>query len=332
MKKILLSPWTALITLVLILSIRITDPGFVESVRLRYFDQLVTSQPAKDVPVHVVNIDEASLDKYGQYPFSRDVYAAIIKDLYARQAGLVVFNILMPEADRFKQDPALAKIMQAHPVVLPTVGNIKPKNTPQEHGVSIMGQHPQGLIVEFPGLIANTPVIEKAAAGVGIVNTFPEVDGVVRRTPLVIYSNEKLYPSLALEALRVAAGDPSFQIKIGEAGVEALRIPQFGKITTDSLSRVWIDWAATPKQYSLVELPKTFNNEIVIVGVSAVGLANPVATSKGEVMPQDLQAAALGTMMTGSTIQRPEWADYSEMLAMLVAGVLVIFFGIWKRT
>ena len=82
LKKIVWNPWTALITLVIILAVRVTDPSFVESVRLRYFDQLVTSQPAKDIPVSVVNIDEATLDKYGQFPFPRGDYARIIKELY----------------------------------------------------------------------------------------------------------------------------------------------------------------------------------------------------------------------------------------------------------
>lgn len=331
MNKLLLNPWTALITLTLMCAIRFYDPVFIQSVRLRYFDQLVTSQPATKVPVHVVNIDEAALDKYGQYPFSRDIYAAIIKDLYAHNAGLVVFNILMPEVDRFKQDMALAAAMQAMPVILPTVGNDRSKNTPHDHGVSIIGQQPRGHVVEFPGLIANTPRLENTASGVGIVNTFPEIDGVVRRTPLVIYSNEKLYPSLALETLRVAAGDPSFQIKIGDAGVEAVRIPKFGRIDTDGIGRIWIDWSATAPEYSLANLPTSFDNEVVIVGVSAAGLVNPVATARGEVWPQSLQAVTLGTMMMGSTIQRPDWADGAELGALLIAGIAVIFFGIWKR-
>jgi adenylate cyclase len=93
MKKILLSPWLALATLAVLLLVRIADPAFVEKVRLTYFDQLVISQPAKDVPVYTVNIDEATLDKLGQFPFPRDMYADIIKDLYKRDAGLVVFNV-----------------------------------------------------------------------------------------------------------------------------------------------------------------------------------------------------------------------------------------------
>lgn len=67
MKKILLSPWLALVTLSLILSVRYFDPDFSQVVRLKYFDQLISSQPHKDIPVSVVNIDEAALDKYGQF-------------------------------------------------------------------------------------------------------------------------------------------------------------------------------------------------------------------------------------------------------------------------
>jgi adenylate cyclase len=309
----------------LVVGVRFADPSFVESVRLRYFDQLVTSQPAKDIPVHTVNIDEAALDKYGQFPFSRDIYAEIIKDLYQREAGLVVFNILLAEKDRFGKDSVLAAAMEQHPVILPILGSQANKNTAHGSPAAVIGLDPAGLVVEYTGILSNIDMLGERAAGIGIVNTFPEVDGVVRRMPLVIYSQEHLYPSLALETLRVAAGDTNFQIKIGELGVEALRVPKFGKIATDDISRVWIDWSAVPKQHSLAALPKSFNNEVVIVGLSAAGLVQPIATSRGEVWPQYLQAAALGTMMTGTTIQRPGYADDVETLAILIAGIFLLF-------
>ena len=328
-KKILLNPWTALVTLVLLTGIKIADPAFIESVRLRYFDQLVTSQPAVDVPVHVVNIDESALDKHGQWPFPRGMYADIIADLYQREAGLVVFNVLMPEADRFKQDGQLAQALKQFPVVLPELGHSKDKNIPRNPGVSVVGADPAGMVVEYPGIISSVGLINNNAAGAGVVNTFPEVDGVVRRMPLVILSNDKLHPGLALETLRVAAGDPSFQIKISDMGVEALRVPKFGKIPTDDLGRVWIDWAAQPKEHSVTNLPKSFDGGIVIVGVSAAGLANPVATARGEVWPHYLQGALLGTMTTQSNIQRPSWADQAEIVALVVTGILVLFLARW---
>jgi adenylate cyclase len=163
------------------------------------------------------------------------------------------------------------------------------------------------------------------------VNTFPEVDGVVRRMPLVIMSGDQIYPSLALETLRLAAGDSKFQIKIGEGGVEALRVPKFDRITVDGLSRVWIDYSNVAKEYSLADLPKSFGGEIVIVGVSAAGLVQPVATSRGEIWPQQLQASVLGTMLNKTHIQRSGNSDLYELLAILLGGLLVIFFGVWRR-
>jgi adenylate cyclase len=329
MKKILLSPWTALLTLLLIVGIRIADPTFVESVRLRYFDTLVTSQSAKDVPVYTVNIDESTLDKLGQFPFPRDMYADIIKDLYKRDAGLVVFNVLMPEKDRFGKDAVLGETLKKYPVVLPSLGSERQKNTNHGTPAQVLGMDPAGLVVEYPGLINNVEPQESLAAGVGVVNTFPEIDGVVRRMPLVILSQEQLHPALALETLRVAAKDSKFQVKIGDMGVEAVRVPKFGKIPTDEVGRVWIDWSATPREYSYMQLPESFDGGIVVVGLSAAGLANPISTAKGEVWPQYLQGAVIGTMITQNNIQRPGWADQAEIIALLAAGLLMLFLSRW---
>jgi adenylate cyclase len=329
MKKILLSPWLALITLLLVAGVRFVDPSFVESVRLRYFDQLVTSQPAVDIPVHTVNIDEAALDKYGQFPFPRGLYANIVKDLYDRNAGLVVFNILMPEQDRFGQDNQLAQALEKYPVILPEVASTKGKNKTFGTAVQVIGQDPSGALVEYPGIIANVPVLEERAAGTGVVNTFPEIDGVVRRMPLLVMSDNTIHPALALETLRVGVGDTKIQVKITDMGVEALRVPKLSKISVDPLSRVWIDWAQTPKEHSLAELPKDFNKEIVIVGLSAAGLVQPVATAKGEVWPQYMQASLLGTMLNGKTIQRPGYADDLEIVAILAAGIILLLLTRW---
>ena len=329
MKKILLSPWMALVTLALVVFARMADPGFIESVRLRYFDTLVTSQPAKDVPVYTVNIDEATLDKLGQFPFPRDMYADIIKELYKREAGLVVFNVLMPEKDRFGKDMVLGDTLGKYPVILPSLGSEKSKNTNHGSPAQVVGMDPAGLVVEYPGLISNVEPQESRAAGVGVVNTFPEIDGVVRRMPMVILSQEQLHPSLALETLRVAAKDPRFQVKIGDMGVEAVRIPKFGKIPTDDVGRVWIDWSASPREFSYMSLPESFDGGIVVVGLSAAGLVNPIATARGEVWPQYLQGALIGTMVTQSNIQRPGYANDLEIIAILAAGLLLLFLTRW---
>ena len=332
LKKILTSPWTALITLAVIVAIRMIDPAFVESVRLRYFDTLVTSKPAEVTGVHVVNIDEKALEKYGQFPFARNVYAGIIRDLYSRNAGLVVFNVLTPDSDRMGRDADYVATLQRYPTVLPSIGSTQTRNQPRNPGSAIIGPFELDAFVTYPGIIANIPAVERAAAGVGITNTLPEIDGVVRRMPMVVAHNGKLYPSLAMEVMRVAAGDSTFQVKVNELGVEKMRIPQFGPVVTDSLSRIWIDWSLQPERHSLTNLPADFDGEIVIVGVSAAGLANPVATSLGEMLPQDLQAAVLGTVIANKNrpaITRPDWADGAEILALAGLGILLLFLTRW---
>jgi adenylate cyclase len=329
LKKILLSPWTALLTLVLVVGIRIADPTFVESVRLRYFDTLITSKAPTDNNIYTVNIDENSLDKYGQWPLPRVNYAEIIEDLYHRNAGLVVLNVLMAERDRTGGDRDLANALKHYPVILGSIPSDRTKNTPRVPGSAVLGPEWLDQIVQYPGLIANVPSLENSAAGVGIVNTLPEVDGVNRRLPLIVAVDDKLYPSLAIETLRVAAGDSTFQVKLFEGGVEKMRIPKFGPVTTDNLGRVWIDWSQQSKSVSLTNLPKDFGGDIVIVGPTAAGIANPVPTSKGAVFPHDVQAAVIATMANGVVIQRPDWADGAEILALVVAGIALLFLTRW---
>ena len=329
MKKILLSPWTALITLVLIVGIRTADPTFVESVRLRYFDTLITAKAPTENNIVTVNIDEASLDKYGQWPLPRAEYAKIIKDLYDRGAGLVVLNVLMAEPDRTGGDAVLATALKNYPVILGSVPSDKTKNTPRNPGSAVLGPEYLDQIVQYPGLIANVPSLENAAAGIGIVSTMPEVDGVNRRLPLIVTVDGKLYPSIAMETLRVAAGDSTFQVKLFEGGVEKMRIPKFGPVTTDNLGRVWIDWSQQSKNVSLLELPKDLAGAIVIVGPTAAGISNPLPTSMGAVFPHAVQASVIATMVNGVVIQRPDWADGAEILTLVLAGILLLFLTRW---
>jgi adenylate cyclase len=328
-KKILTSPWTALLTLALVVGIRIADPTFVESVRLRYFDTLITSKEVTVNNIVTVDIDERSLDKYGQWPLPRAEYSRIVRDLYSRGAGLVVLNVLMPEPDRSGGDSTLGQTLKEFPVVLGSVPSNKTKNTPRVPGSAVLGPEFLDQIVQYPGLIANIPQLENNAAGVGIVSTLPEVDGVNRRMPLIVTVDGKLYPALSLETLRVAAGDSTFQVKLFEGGVEKMRIPKFGPISTDPLGRVWIDWSQESRNFSLTQLPKDLMGAIVIVGPTAAGISNPVPTSKGAVFPHEVQAAVIGTMVNGVVIQRPDYADGVEIAALLAFGILLIFLSRW---
>lgn len=329
MKKYALNPWTALITLAIAVCLRAWDPAFVESVRLRYFDTLITGAPEKPSKILSVDIDEAALDKWGQWPFKRGTYAEIIEGLYAKGAGLVVWNVLMPEPDRFGEDQALATVMANRRVVLSNVPGNADKNSPRKPGSAVINSQFGSMIVNYSGVVANVPVLEKTAAGIGTTNTMPEIDGVNRRIPLVSFSNGRVFPSLALETLRVMSGDSTFQVKLSELGVDKLRVPKHGYLTTDALGRIWIDWSLKPQRVSAAALSDDLHGAVVVVGTTAAGISNPVPSSRGPVWPHDLQATVLGTMLDKTTIQRPAWADGAEILSVLVLGVAVIAVSGW---
>jgi len=329
-KKILVSPWTALITLALIVAVVFQGPTFVESVRLRYFDTLIAGQKPTQNNIYTVNIDEATIDKYGQWPFKRDIYANLIDQLYARNAGLVVWDVMMPEKDRQGGDSVLASVLQTqHNVILTNMPAQANKNIPRKPGSAVIGADYLDTIINYPGIIANIPELEKNAAGVGIANTLPEVDGVNRRLPLFVASNGSLYPSVPLEVLRVLVNTSTFQVKLNANGVEKMRVPGFNPIATDSLGRIWVDWSQKDTQVSAVNLPKDFGGAVVIVGLSAAGLGNPVPTSIGSIWPQDMQAAVIGTLANNVSIERPDWAPGAELLALVLISLIILALSRW---
>ena len=327
--KRLLSPWWALITLGVLVYAFANPSNFLQSIKLNYFDQLIVGQPAVENNIYVVEIDDAALDKYGQYPFPRNIYSDIIKDLYDKGAGLVVWNVMMPEVDRLGGDAELAETMLALPVILASRPSDKTKNEPINPGAAILQPQYLDSILPYGGIIANIPELENNSVGAGIVSTEPEIDGVVRRMPTVAVVDGTLYPSLALETLRVIAGDTNFQIKLNQFGVEKMRIPQFGIIPTDSEGRVWIDWSQRSKQISITNIPDDLEGAVVIVDVTAAGIANPVPTAMGAQYAGTTQAAVLGTMFAGTNIQRPDWAPTAELVALAVGGLLLILLSRW---
>jgi len=165
----------------------------------------------------------------------------------------------------------------------------------------------------YPGILPNVQILQESAAGTGVVNTAPEVDGLVRRVPMLVRVGEALYPALGLDVLRGLAGDPSYQAKAGDAGIQAVRVPSFKTVQTDSVGRVWINWNT--------EIPTEIAGRVVLVGVTAAGITPLVPTPKGLMHPHRIQGALFETLLQGTAPIRPDWALAAELLAILVLGV-----------
>jgi adenylate cyclase len=328
-KKILLSPWLALFTFALLLTFKLQDPYLVEATRLKFYDYIMLDKAKQSEQIVVVNLGEKAIEKYGQWPFPREVHAEIIGDIYGRGAALVGSTVLMPEPDRMGTDRALADTLTKYPVVLSQTVTDSCKAGNQNiarTGVAVVGDgQPTEFLPQYPCVLSNIPALQETAAGVGITSTLPETDGVVRRVPLLSQSKGEYYPAFAIEMLRVAAGDSSYQAKINQTGVEALRIPSFETIKTDEYSRMFINPNYQFQSYEIGKDPlPVLSGKIVVLGVTAAGVSNPVATPSGAQYPHQLQASILETLINGDSVSIPNWTQLVDLAALLVLALALI--------
>ena len=333
MKKLqsfMLSPWLAILTFTMLLVVKLSNPYLVDATRLKFYDYLMLGNPVQSEQIVVANIGEKAIEKYGQWPFPRDVHANIISDLYSSGAALVGSTVLMPDPDRFGTDSVLADTISRYPVILSqtVTSDCKSLGTQaiRRTGVAVIGDgQPTEFLPQYPCVLSNVPILQETAAGVGVTSTLPETDGVVRRVPLLAQSKNEYYPAFAVEMLRVASGDSSYQTKINLTGVEALRIPSFETIKTDEYGRVFIN---PNYQFQSVEIGAgplpDLRGKIVVLGVTAAGVSNPVATPSGAQYPHQLQASILETLINGDSVSIPVWGQLADLAAFLGLALALI--------
>tara|TARA_B100000767_G_scaffold139603_1_gene131910 strand:+ start:350 stop:2185 length:1836 start_codon:yes stop_codon:yes gene_type:complete len=323
MKKIL-SHWSiAFVTLIALTYIGLQDPWVKEILRLKSFDYVLQNEektPSQSVTI--VTIDEEAIEEHGQWPWDRDTLANLILQLRNADTGIIVMPILFSEEDRFGSDEVFCETLTYGTVIAQTGTAQKRTSNPVPRGVAKIG-NPLPHLFEWNGMVGPLPKLAECAGGVGVINTAPEIDGVVRRVPLLMKIGEEVYPSMAIETIRVAVGDPSYQVKADEAGIIAMRVPAYATINTDTNARVWVRWnkefhtmsAASPDFTPLA-------GTTVIIAMTAEGLGGVVATPVGEQYDYVISAQTLQTILDGETIKR--YDSLIELLAGLLLGIAII--------
>jgi adenylate cyclase len=312
--------------LVAFVGLRVYDPFFIETARLKGLDFYQRKQDKiKSENVVVVEIDEDSLEKYGQWPWKRDELAIGIAHAFEQGAAVVVLPIIFAESDRLGGDKAFVDTLYDYPVVTAQSASLKGKGKPVPRGVATINEGINEWVFNYPAAIGPTKEIGEASAGVGMLLTAPELDGVVRRLPLIIQVNKELYPTIPLEVLRLFSGEQSYQAKLSEAGLDAVRVPQFSPIKTDAYGRVWLNfkYKFDSFSYSLSEWPN-LEGKIVVFALTAEGLSNTVATPIGISQGYEVSMQALQMMIDNNRLERPAEYNLYEILFAVVIGVLLI--------
>ena len=326
MIKKILTHWTmAFITLAAITFLGLKEPQVKEILRLKSFDLLLQSE-TKEVSqdIGVITIDEKAIEKYGQWPWKRDVLADVIYKLREAEVGIIVLPILFSEADRLGGDDALAEVLP-YAVVISQVGTTQANKNAVPRGVAKIND-PMPWLYTWPGMLGPIPKLGEKASGVGVVNTTPEIDGVVRRIPLIMRVGDETYPAMAIEVIRVATGAPSYQIKAGEGGIIAMRVPGYPTINTDANARIWLRWNKEYETMSLADIDQAakFKGRTVIIAPTAEGLNSIVATPLGEKYVYEITANALQTVLDGKQIKRVDISALVELAIAVLVGITII--------
>src|SRR6266478_9248974 len=344
---------------------RIADPAPVEELRVRTFDtfQLIDPRVKTARPVTIIDIDEKSLAKLGQWPWPRTRIADLIAGLTRLGAVVIGFDIVFAEPDRLNPDVAADTIRNldeetraklrtlpsndqifadamrqsrvvlgesALPYVLSEFDNTLPVT-----GLAMLGEEPQPFLFDFPGLLRNVHVLEQAAAGRGLFTIKPERDGIVRRVPMMMQAQGATMPSLSFEILRVATGTDTIFIKSEKAGIKSVAVKGL-EVPTDRNGQLWVHFARhDPSIYvSAADVlegrvaPEMIAGKLVLIGTSAVGLLDVKTTPLDPVLPGvEVHAQVLESALTRAVLSQPNYAIALELCAALVLGILVIAFA-----
>ena len=346
-------------------ALRAADPAPVEEIRVRTFDAFQRIDPRQKTvrPVTIVDIDDKSLEKLGQWPWPRTRIADLVIELTRLGAVVIAFDAVFSEPDRLNpayaadtfrnldeetrarlralpsNDQVFADAIKASRVVLGESGLPEEIATLDKTlpvtGIATRGEEAQRFMFDFPGLLRNVPVLEHAAAGRGLFTIRPERDGIVRRVPMIMQAQGQTLPSLTFEMLRVATGSDTILIRAEKAGIISIGVKGI-QIPTDHNGQLWVHYARNDASIYVPAInvleksvaPDMIAGKLVLIGTSAVGLNDIKTTPVSRAMPGvEIHAQVLESALTGAVISQPIFGIAVEFATALLFGLLVIAFA-----
>jgi len=357
----------AVLLLIALIAVRVEDPGPIETLRLRLFDQLQDIKPRvwKPEQVVIVDIDEESLRRFGQWPWPRSLIAQLVDTLNMSGASVIGFDLLFPEPDRLSPSQVLRGVPDLHPdlrrhlAALPTNDEVLAASLRDATVVLGMASLKKGkggvslpAISRTPYQIADEKLIESlhqydqvihtlesiatSATGHGVITAPSERDGVVRRVPLAVAIGDEVFPSLAVEILRLGIGARWFTVEGDANGVTGVG---FGPlmIPTGRDGRVWLHFTRhEPGRFvSAADIldgrvpDSRVRGHVVLVGTTGIGITDFPATPVEPNMPGvEIHAQLLETMFAAARgealLSRPNYVLWIELGLLILAGILII--------
>jgi adenylate cyclase len=348
----------ALAIIALAVAIRVLDPVPLQTLRLSIFDgeQRLVPRPSAGAGslVRIVEIDDESIAKYGQWPWPRTLVAKLVDRIAAANPRALGIDILFAAPDR-ASPPLLARDLPDLPSPVSEALAQLPSNesrlaeaianaptvlgaalTDKEESRGMPSDDPLAGLPHYVGIVQSLPEIAKAAKAQGSLSVEPDVDGVFRRLPLAAMQQNKLVPGLAVALLDVAAGVPAMpRLRPTAEGLE-VSIGR-GFAPADDTGAAWIYFSREMPFYSATQLlddsfdASDLNGKLVLLAVTSVGTGDLWRTPLGLKYGIEFHGQWIDAVLSESLLTRPSFAFWIELVALLLGGVVMIWLLRYER-
>ncbi len=335
-------------------------PKSLESIdnRLRDYFFTLRGEIPNSKNVVIVDIDEKSLKKLGQWPWSRNIIAKILENLSNNSVALIALDIVFPEEDKSSPhkvlkklgiekksvpnyDLELARTISNTPTILGYQFEFKEDNkylnkeAPHIPAIfiernKIMGEE---YLLKATGTILNMSSIQNSAYSSGFFNNVPDISGIIRSVPLIISYNDIIYPSLSLEVLRIITQTQKVFINYNSDGVVDISLNNIN-IPTDRHGRLLINFRGKENNFKYLSASdiyqnkidkKELENKIVLIGTSATGLRDLRATPFESIYPGvEIHANVIDNILTGDFISQKSWFYQIDIAIIFALSILVM--------
>ena len=302
--------------------------------------------------VVIVDIDEKSIEKIGQFPWRRDVYSTILENLNTAEVSVIAFDIFFSEEDTqnpvkiFKEfnlnsenilnsDELFLGSIKNSNVILPLVGatkEVKKNNFSPKANIITKGEDPLNYLYNYQGYISSLDKFNNAAKGLGSISIIDSEDGILRYVPLILNIDNEIIPSLSLEAVRLYNKEKSYLIQTDQSGIQLIKTRSTNFLTNENgLNFVKFKKIPTNTYVSASDIyennfdQSNLKDKIVLIGSSAEGVFDLVKIPTGKIVPGvQVHANIIENILSKDFLKINYVTKIAENIILLISLIVIL--------
>jgi len=336
-------------------------PKSLESFDKQLRDYMFVLRGSEEVSgnVIIVDLDDKSLNKIGQWPWSRDIISELLVNLTNAEVGIITFDMVFAEEDgknpiKFIEkfgietdkvlpdsDTIFAQTVAQTPTILGyqfymSKDGFQDKKSPDLEAMFIERGRTEinkDAIPKAFGTILNIPIVQDNSYSSGFFNNLADDSGIIRSVPLLIRYDDQLYSSLALETIRAISGSKKVTVQYNNEGVETISVGDF-VIPTNRSGKLIVNFKGEGKTFDYISAsdiienkfnPEDIAGKIALIGTSAAGLMDLRSTAFDSVYPGvEVHANVIEDILTDNYIAKTPELNTVDILHFILLVFLTI--------